>query len=68
MAFLEQIDRLAFDLVKLIEDRNVLLVKGAVPGKKGGEVMVTYSKKSEYVLSGKAAEEIYHLYILQYCY
>ena len=53
----EQVTVQNLDLVKLIEDRNVLLVKGAVPGKKGGEVMVTYSKKSEYVLSGKAAED-----------
>lgn len=53
----EQVTVQNLDLVKLIEDRNVLLVKGAIPGKKGGEVMVTYSKKSEYVLSGKAAED-----------
>lgn len=28
------------DLVKIIEDRNLLLVKGAIPGKKGGLVKV----------------------------
>jgi len=32
-------------LVKVIEDRNLLLVKGAVPGKKGGLLRVRYAVK-----------------------
>ena len=33
------------DLVKVIEERNILLVKGAVPGKKGGLLRVRYAVK-----------------------
>ena len=34
-------------LVKVIADRNLMLVKGAVPGKKGGVVRIRISKKAE---------------------
>jgi large subunit ribosomal protein L3 len=34
-------------LVKVIEDRNLLLVKGAVPGNKGGLVRVRYAVKGQ---------------------
>lgn len=34
-------------LVKVIEDRNLLLVKGAIPGKKGGLVRVHYAIKGQ---------------------
>ena len=34
-------------LVKVIEDRNLLLVKGAVPGNKGGLVRVQYAVKGQ---------------------
>ena len=34
-------------LVKVIEDRNLLLVKGAVPGNKGGLVSVRYAVKGQ---------------------
>ena len=35
------------ELVKVIEDRNLLLVKGAVPGNKGGLVSVRYAVKGQ---------------------
>ncbi len=34
-------------LAKVIEDRNLLLVKGAVPGKKGGLLRIRYAVKSQ---------------------
>lgn len=34
-------------LVKVIEDRNIMLVKGAIPGKKGGIVKVRYAIKGQ---------------------
>jgi len=34
-------------LVKVIEDRNLLLVKGAVPGGKGGILKVQYAVKGQ---------------------
>ncbi len=34
-------------LVKVMEDRNVMLVKGAVPGAKGGIVKIRYAVKSQ---------------------
>ena len=34
-------------LAKVIEDRNLLLVKGAIPGKKGGLVRVHYAIKGQ---------------------
>lgn len=34
-------------LVKVIEDRNLMLVKGAVPGNKGGLVRIQYAVKGE---------------------
>ena len=34
-------------LVKVIEDRNLMLVKGAVPGNKGGLVRVQYAVKGQ---------------------
>ena len=34
-------------LVKVIEERNLLLIKGAVPGKKGGLVRVQYAVKGQ---------------------
>jgi large subunit ribosomal protein L3 len=34
-------------LVKVIEDRNLLLVKGAVPGAKGGLVRIQYAVKGQ---------------------
>ena len=35
------------ELVKVIEDRNLLLVKGAIPGHKGGLVRVRYAIKGQ---------------------
>ena len=35
------------ELVKVIEERNLLLVKGAVPGNKGGLVRVQYAVKGQ---------------------
>lgn len=35
------------DLVKVIEDRNLLLVKGAVPGAKGGLLRIQYAVKGQ---------------------
>jgi large subunit ribosomal protein L3 len=34
-------------LVKVIEDRNLLLVKGAVPGPKGGLLRIQYAVKGQ---------------------
>jgi len=34
-------------LVKVIEDRNILMVKGAVPGKKGGLLRIRYAVKCQ---------------------
>ena len=34
------------ELIKIIPERNILLVKGAVPGNKGGIVRVRYAVKS----------------------
>ena len=34
-------------LVKIIEERNLLLVKGAVPGKKGGLLRIRYAVKGQ---------------------
>ncbi len=34
-------------LVKVIEDRNLMLVKGAVPGNKGGLVRIQYAVKGQ---------------------
>lgn len=34
------------DLVKIVPERNALLIKGAVPGKRGGLVRVRYAVKS----------------------
>ena len=34
-------------LVKVIEDRNLLLVRGAVPGKKGGLLRIRYAVKGQ---------------------
>ena len=35
------------ELVKVIADRNLLLVKGAVPGKKGGLLEIQYAVKGQ---------------------
>ena len=35
------------DLVKVIEERNLMLVKGAIPGPKGGLVNVRYAVKGQ---------------------
>ncbi|MCI7146308.1 MAG: 50S ribosomal protein L3 [Clostridiales bacterium] len=35
------------ELVKVIEDRNLMLIKGAVPGNKGGIVSVRYAVKGQ---------------------
>ncbi|MDO4544698.1 MAG: 50S ribosomal protein L3 [Bacillota bacterium] len=35
------------ELVKVIEDKNLMLVKGAVPGNKGGIVRIQYAVKGE---------------------
>ena len=35
------------ELVKVIEEKNLLLVKGAVPGNKGGIVRVQYAVKGQ---------------------
>ena len=35
------------ELVKVIEDRNLMLVKGAVPGVKGGRVRIQYAVKGQ---------------------
>ena len=35
------------ELVKVIEDRNLMLIKGAVPGPKGGLVRVRYAVKGQ---------------------
>ena len=35
------------ELVKVIEDRNLLLVKGAIPGGKGSFVKVRYAVKGQ---------------------
>ena len=34
-------------LVKVIEDKNLLLVKGAVPGGKGGLLKIRYAVKGQ---------------------
>ena len=34
-------------LVKVIEERNLMLVKGAVPGNKGGLVRIQYAVKGQ---------------------
>jgi len=34
------------EVIKVLEDRNVILVKGSVPGPNGGEVLVRKAKKS----------------------
>jgi large subunit ribosomal protein L3 len=34
-------------LVKVIEERNLLLVKGAVPGRKGGLLRIRYAVKGQ---------------------
>ncbi len=34
-------------LVKVIEDRNLMLIKGAVPGNKGGLVRIQYAVKGQ---------------------
>ena len=34
-------------LVKVIADRNLMLVKGAVPGKKGGLLKIRYAVKGQ---------------------
>jgi large subunit ribosomal protein L3 len=35
------------ELVKTLPDRNIMLVKGAVPGPKGGLVRIQYAVKSK---------------------
>ena len=35
------------ELIKVIEDRNLMLVKGAVPGNKGGIVRIQYAVKGQ---------------------
>ena len=35
------------ELVKVIEDRNLMLIKGAVPGNKGGIVRIQYAVKGQ---------------------
>ena len=34
-------------LVKVIEDRNIMLIKGAIPGKKGGIVKIRRAIKGQ---------------------
>lgn len=34
-------------LMKVIEDRNIMLIKGAIPGKKGGIVKIRYAIKGQ---------------------
>jgi large subunit ribosomal protein L3 len=34
-------------IAKVIEDRNLMLIKGAVPGNKGGLVRVEYAVKGQ---------------------
>ncbi len=35
------------ELVKVIEDKNLMLIKGAVPGNKGGIVRIQYAVKGQ---------------------
>jgi large subunit ribosomal protein L3 len=35
------------ELVKVIEDRNLMLIKGAVPGNRGGIVRIQYAVKGQ---------------------
>jgi large subunit ribosomal protein L3 len=35
------------ELVKVIEDRNLMLIKGAIPGNKGGIVRIQYAVKGQ---------------------
>ena len=35
------------ELVKVIEEKNLMLVKGAVPGNKGGIVRIQYAVKGQ---------------------
>jgi large subunit ribosomal protein L3 len=35
------------DLIKIVPERNALLIKGAVPGKRGGIVRVRYAVKGQ---------------------
>ena len=35
------------ELVKVIADRNLMLVKGAVPGNKGGLLRIKYAVKGQ---------------------
>ena len=34
------------EVIKILENRNIILVKGSVPGPNGGEVLVRRAKKS----------------------
>ena len=35
------------ELVKVIEEKNLMLIKGAVPGNKGGLVRIQYAVKGQ---------------------
>ena len=35
------------ELVKVIEEKNLMLIKGAVPGNKGGIVRIQYAVKGQ---------------------
>jgi large subunit ribosomal protein L3 len=43
------------DVVKIIADKNLILVKGSVPGANGGEVLVRSAKKPALKLAHKSA-------------
>ena len=43
------------DVVKIIADKNLILVKGSVPGANGGEVLVRSAKKPALKLAQKSA-------------
>ncbi|HNX04961.1 MAG TPA: 50S ribosomal protein L3, partial [Opitutales bacterium] len=43
------------DVVKIIADKNLILVKGSIPGANGGEVLVRSAKKPALKLAQKSA-------------
>ena len=42
----DELDRLVDEIVKIIEEQNLMLVRGAVPGKKGTVLKVRISNRT----------------------
>ena len=45
------------EVVKVLEDKNILLIKGSVPGFRGARLLVRSAKKARKTVAGEKAQK-----------